>query len=124
MAQSQNLFAQIFNFIWDWMTQPIKNLKVYFVDDWAKRTQILMFMQTINTTLRFSKGRFRMKSGMEKGETLPTYIPQSKELSEKYAKIVNGKPTTLLTEMILGIPLTAHILGGAVMGEEAIKKEK
>jgi cholesterol oxidase len=119
MAQGRNFFIQIANFILDWITQPLKNLSVLFVDDWAKRTQILMFMQTVNTTLRFSKGLFRMKSGIEKGETLPSYIPQSKELSEKYSEIVNGKPTTLLTEMILGIPLTAHILGGAVMGENS-----
>ena len=58
-----------------------------------------------------------MKSAIETGETLPTFIPEAKEIAEKYAKIVNGKPTSLLTEMILGIPLTAHILGGAVMGE-------
>ena len=58
-----------------------------------------------------------MKSTIEEGETLPTFIPQAKEISEHYAKIVNGKATSLLTEMILGIPLTAHILGGAVMGE-------
>ena len=119
MAQGKNFFTQIANFVWDWVTQPIKNLKVLFVDDWAKRTQILMFMQTVNTTLRFSKGLFRMRSGIEKGETLPSYIPQAKELSEKYAKLVNGKPTTLLTEMILRIPLTAHILGGAVMGKNS-----
>jgi cholesterol oxidase len=117
MAQSRNFFVQVANFMWDWITQPVKNFKVFFVDDWAKRTQILMFMQTINTTLRFSRGLFRMKSGIENDETLPTYIPQAKEISERYAKIVNGKPTTLLTEMIFGIPLTAHILGGAVMGE-------
>jgi cholesterol oxidase len=117
MAQSRNIFIQIYNFTRDWIKHPLDNLKVFFVDDWAKRTQILMFMQTINTTLRFSKGLFRMKSGIEKGEVLPTYIPQAKEISEKYAKIVRGKPTTLLTEMILGIPLTAHILGGAVMGQ-------
>jgi cholesterol oxidase len=117
MAQSQYFINQVANFFRDWLTHPLENFKVFFVDDWAKRTQILMFMQTINTTLRFSKGLIRMKSGMEKGESLPTYIPQAKELSEKYSKIVNGKPTTLLTEMILGIPLTAHILGGAVMGK-------
>lgn len=60
-----------------------------------------------------------MKSGIESGETLPAFIPEAKEIAEKYAKIVNGKPTTLLTEMVLGIPLTAHILGGAVMGSSA-----
>lgn len=117
MAHGRNIFIRIGLFLWDWLSQPIKNLKIYFVDDWAKRTQILLFMQTINTTLRFSKGLFRMKSGIASGETLPTFIPEAKDLAEKYAKIVNGKPTTLLTEMILSIPLTAHILGGAVMGE-------
>jgi cholesterol oxidase len=117
MAHGRNIFIRIGLFLWDWLSQPIKNLKIYFVDDWAKRTQILLFMQTINTTLRFSKGLFRMKSGIASGETLPAFIPEAKDLAEKYAKIVNGKPTTLLTEMILSIPLTAHILGGAVMGE-------
>jgi len=119
MAQSHNIFVQIANFIWDWFCHPINNLKVFFVDDWAKRTQILMFMQTINTTLRFSRGIFRMKSGIEKGEKLPSYIPEAKELSMKYSEIVKGKPTSLLTEMLLGIPLTAHILGGAVMGKNS-----
>ncbi len=117
MAHGRNIFVRIGIFLWDWLSQPVKNLKIYFVDDWAKRTQILLFMQTINTTLRFSKGLFGMKSGIANGETLPAFIPEAKDLAEKYAKIVNGKPTTLLTEMILGIPLTAHILGGAVMGE-------
>ena len=119
MAQSHNFFVQVVNFLWDWLSHPIKNFKVFFVDDWAKRTQILMFMQTINTTLRFSRGFFRMKSGIEKGEKLPSYIPEAKELSVQYSEIVKGKPTSLLTEMLLGIPLTAHILGGAVMGKNS-----
>jgi cholesterol oxidase len=119
MAHGRNIFVRIGLFIWDWLSKPIKNLKIIFVDDWAKRTQILLFMQTINTTLRFSKGLFRMKSGIENGRTIPTFIPEAKDIAEKYAKIVNGKPTSLLTEMILGIPLTAHILGGAVMGEDS-----
>ena len=119
MAGGRNIFIRLGLFLWDWISKPIENLKVLFVDDWAKRTQILLFMQTINTTLRFSNGLFRMKSGTENGETLPTFIPEAKDVAEKYAKIVNGKPTSLLTEMILGIPLTAHILGGAVMGDNS-----
>jgi cholesterol oxidase len=117
MAGGKTIIIRLGLFLWDWMSKPIQNLKILFVDDWAKRTQILLFMQTINTTLRFKRGLFRMKSAIENGEKLPTFIPEAKEIAEKYAKIVNGKPTSLLTEMILGIPLTAHILGGAVMGE-------
>jgi cholesterol oxidase len=37
-------------------------------------------------------------------------------MAERYAEMVNGKPVVLLTETLLGIPTTAHILGGAVMG--------
>ncbi len=117
MAHGRNIFIRSGIFIWDWIRHPINNLKVYFVDDWAKRTQILLFMQTINTTLRFTRGLFRMKSTIETGETPPTFIPEAKDLAEKYARIVNGKPTSLISETIFGIPLTAHILGGAIMGE-------
>lgn len=48
----------------------------------------------------------------------PTFIPEAKELAEAYAKIVNGKTTMLMTETLFGIPLTAHILGGVVMGKD------
>jgi len=40
-------------------------------------------------------------------------------LTKKYAEIVNGKATSFALESLAGIPSTAHILGGAVMGDEA-----
>jgi cholesterol oxidase len=58
-----------------------------------------------------------MKSRIESGENPPTFIPEARELAERYARLVGGKPTMLLTESLFGIPLTAHILGGAVMGQ-------
>lgn len=102
----------------DFLRHPIANLKIVFVDDWSKRTQILLFMQTINTTLRFTKGLFGMKSALDKGPAPTAFIPEAKELAERFAKIINGKPTALLTETLFGIPTTAHILGGAVMGKD------
>ena len=74
-------------------------------------------MQTINSTLRFKSGWFRLKSTMEEGPAPTAFIPEAKELAERYSKIVDGKPTVLLSETLLGIPTTAHILGGAVMGK-------
>lgn len=76
-------------------------------------------MQTINTTLQFSRGLFGMGSSIEKGKNPSAFIPEAKDLAEKFAGIVNGKPTALLTETIFGIPTTAHILGGCVMGKDA-----
>ena len=96
---------------------PITYFKMFFVWDWAKKTQILLYMRTISGTLRFKKGLFRMKS--EKGEgALPTaYLPEAIKLAKRFAEIVNGTPGALITEILFGIPTTAHILGGACMGK-------
>ena len=104
--------------IWEIMRHPIRYGKFYFVWNWAEKTQILLYMRTISGTLRFTKGWLRMKT--KKGEgTLPTaFLPEANKLAKKYAKIVNGTPGALLSEIILGIPTTAHILGGATMGKD------
>ncbi|KAA3616571.1 MAG: GMC family oxidoreductase [Calditrichaeota bacterium] len=118
LVHGQNAFIRILKVIADYLRHPVDNLRAYFVSDWAKKTQILMFMQTINSTLRFSKGLFGMKTSITKGERPTSFIPEAKILANKYAKIVNGKATALITETLLGIPTTAHILGGATMGKD------
>jgi len=60
-----------------------------------------------------------MKSRMVKGKIPTPCVPDAKNLAEQYAGLVQGKPIVLLTETLLGIPTTAHILGGAVMGRDA-----
>lgn len=116
MVHAPSAFHRSLKIIIEWFSHPVKNLKTYFVPDWAKHTQILLFMQTINSTLRFRSGWIGMKSDMEAGPAPTAFIPEAKDLAEKYSRIVDGKPTTLLSETLLGIPTTAHILGGAVMG--------
>jgi len=118
-AHGKNIFIRIFKVLIDLIIHPVNNLKVFFVDDWAKRTQILMLMQTINSTLRFTRGIFRLKTTLTRGNKPTSFIPEAEDLAKKYSKIVDGKPTMLLTETLLGIPTTAHILGGAVMGENS-----
>jgi len=100
----------------DLITHPVANLRVYLVGNWAEKTQILLFMRTINSTLRLSGGWFGLRSAKDQGEAPTAFIPEAKALAERYAKIVNGKPMVLLSETLLGIPTTAHILGGSVMG--------
>jgi cholesterol oxidase len=115
----RNMLFRFFNIIYDWLRHPVKNLRVFFIDDFAKRTQILLFMRTIESRLRFSKGLFGMKSNLESGSAPTAFIPDAKKYAEQYSKIVNGKPVTLITETLFGMPTTAHILGGAVMGKAA-----
>jgi cholesterol oxidase len=93
-------------------------LRAFFIDDWARRTQILLFMQTIDSTLRFTRGLFGMRSRTDQGAPPTAFIPEAQQLARRYAEKVDGVPTALLSETLLGIPTTAHILGGAVMGKD------
>ena len=119
MVSGSNFLIRFGKLLFDLLRHPIKNLRVFTVWDFAKRTQILLFMQTLNSTLKFSRGWFGLKSTMEAGPAPTAFIPEAQELVKKYAKIVNGKPVALLTETFAGIPTTAHILGGCVMGRDA-----
>ena len=47
------------------------------------------------------------------------FIDEATELADKFADKVEGVTATLVTESLLGVPSTAHILGGACMGESA-----
>jgi cholesterol oxidase len=116
-VHGSNAFVRVLRLLGDLLAHPIKNLKVIFVDDWAKRTQILLFMQTIDSRLRFSKGMLGMRTAVDKGKKPTAFIPEANALAEGFAGIVNGKLAALLTETLLGSPTTAHILGGCVMGK-------
>ncbi len=118
MVSGSNWLVRLGKLLFDLLRHPIQNLRVFFVWDFAKRTQILLFMQTLNSSLKFSRSWFGLKSAMEEGTAPTAFIPEAQELIKKYAKIVNGKPVALLTETFAGIPTTAHILGGCVMGAD------
>ncbi len=118
MTHGKNFFSRLFRLMKDIIIHPIDNLKVFFVDDQSKRSTVLLFMQTLNSTLRFKKGILGMKSAKDMGEPPTSYIPEAQDLAKKYAKIVNGKPMVLASESLFDIPTTAHILGGCVMGKD------
>ena len=44
-------------------------------------------------------------------------IPEATELARRVAEKLGGVPLSLVTETLLGIPTTAHILGGCCMGD-------
>ncbi len=112
-----NFFLRIMKILGDYILHPVDNLRALFVKDFAAKTQILLFMQTVNTKLKFTRGIFGMKSAHSSGEKPSAFIPQAKKIADDFASIVNGKPFALLTESVAGIPTTAHILGGCVIGE-------
>lgn len=119
MLSGKSFGQRLMLLIWDFIRHPIDNARAYFVGNWAKRVQIMLFMQTIDSRLRLKRGWFGLQTGMDFGPKPSAFIPEAQELARGYAKIVNGKPLVLPTESLFGIPTTAHILGGACVGRDA-----
>jgi cholesterol oxidase len=106
------------------LRHPLKMLRVMLVPDYSKQTIILLYMRTLDGSLSMKRGRGLM-TALRKGLTTalktgpaPTAnIPEAAELARRVAEKVDGMPMSLANETVLGIPTTAHILGGCCMGD-------
>jgi len=90
----------------------------------AKKTQVLLFMRSIEGTINLELGRswltgFRrgLVSRVDNPEEAPeAFMEDATRLAERFAEKVDGVTSSLGIETVLGSPSTAHILGGACMG--------
>lgn len=112
-----NFFRRISKLTLKILSDPLGWLRVYTVKDFGKSTVFLLFMQSIDSTIRFRKSVWGISSAVSEGKAPTAFIKKAHELSEMYAREINGKPLTIFTETLTGIPSTAHILGGCVMGD-------
>jgi len=76
-------------------------------------------MQSLDSTMRLTRGWLRMKTALDKGAAPTSDIPMAHELAQKYAAKVQGSVHALATEALTGLASTAHILGGSCMGDSA-----
>jgi cholesterol oxidase len=115
-----NVFVRLGKVVLEWVKSPAHYFKIYFKNSWSKSTVVLLFMQTLDSTLKFKRNVFgQMVSRMSSGKKPSAFIPESIELVKQYSKIIHGKSTSFALETLAGIPSTAHVLGGAVMGKDA-----
>jgi cholesterol oxidase len=103
---------------------PLQTARAYAVRDWAKSTMVLLYMRALegHLTLRLGRGfrsgfREGVMTKLESGPAPTSNIPEAEALARRVAEKLDGKPMTLVTESLGGIPTTAHILGGACMGD-------
>ncbi len=113
------------------LSQFVRDAKIWaraYTDKlYSERTTILLYMRTLEGTLRFRLGRSPL-TGFQKGlvselnegaEAPQAFIPEATALAERFAAKVKGVAGTIFSETVLGSPTTAHILGGACMGKDA-----
>lgn len=98
---------------------PLKFLKAYFVSDWAKSTLILLYMRTLegHLSLRLGLGG-RLKTMVKDGVAPTANMPEATDLARRAAEKIDGFPQSIFTDLVLGTPTTAHILGGATIGKD------
>jgi len=88
----------------------------------SRRTIILLVMQSLDNSMRL-----RVKRRLPNGSVMltteqdplhpnPDSIPAAYDAARWFARRTGGTAYSGVTDAVLGIPLTAHILGGAVIG--------
>jgi cholesterol oxidase len=89
---------------------------------WSERTVIALVMQSLdNSITTYTKrsrltGRRRLTTRQGHGAPNPTWIPLGNEAARKMAKIIGGQPGGNIGEPF-NRPLTAHFIGGCVIGD-------
>ena len=100
---------------------PKKMLRMLNPKQWSERTVIALVMQHLDNSIttytkrdRFGKRRMTSKQGH--GEPNPTWIPAGNEVTRRIAAKIDGVAGGTWGELF-NIPLTAHFLGGAAIGD-------
>jgi cholesterol oxidase len=119
-----NVMTRLARFVGVVVRHPIKLLKAALVPNFARRTLILLYMRTLDGHLKMKRGRGLFTAGrkgvttaLQAGPAPTAHIPEATELAHRIADKLDGYPMNLFTETLMGIPTTAHILGGCCMGD-------
>jgi cholesterol oxidase len=98
---------------------PIAFLRSLSVRHWSERSVILLVMQSLDNAIRITLGRGgRLRSHQDRGRPNPSYIPIANEAARVAAAAMGGSPGSAINEVLLDVPTTAHIIGGAVLGAD------
>lgn len=100
---------------------PRGTLRLLNVHRWSERTLIALVMQHLDNSIttytkrnRLGIRRYLSKQGH--GAPNPTWIPVGNEVTRRIAKKIDGVAGGTWGELF-NIPLTAHFLGGAAIGD-------
>jgi cholesterol oxidase len=106
------------------LRHPVDFLRTLSPFGWAKRSTIVLVMQNLDNSLRLERARRwfwpfgkGLTSRHDPGEPpIPSYIPVANQAARHIAGRTGAFPSSSINEVVLNVPTTAHILGGAPMG--------
>ncbi len=102
---------------------PTEVLRFAWLRRWSERTVVLVVMQTLDNSLTVRRvrsrwGRERLETSAGHGAGNPEWIPAGNEITRRVAERIGGRAGGTLGELV-GAPMTAHPIGGCVIGDSA-----
>ncbi|UTI66691.1 GMC family oxidoreductase [Paraconexibacter antarcticus] len=92
---------------------------------WSERSVITGIMQTLDNSMRFVPkrrlpgARLKITTRQDPEHPNPRFLPMANEVTQRLADASGGIAQSWVTEALLGIPVTAHLLGGVVPAADA-----
>jgi cholesterol oxidase len=124
--RSPRALVRLGRFIWENLRHPLDNAWGHFPFGWARRTTILLVMQTVDNRVRLRLGRslltfFRrdLVSKPDVEQSLPPRINIAHQVTHAFADKTNGIAAGSISESLLNMETSAHILGGCPFGRNA-----
>jgi len=109
-----------------WLAQvarhPGRFGSLYFgINHWSERAVIGLTMQSLDNSItvhpkRTRLGRIKLTSEQGHGAPSPTWVPAANQAMRHAGSAIGGFPLNSVGEMV-DIPMTAHFLGGCVIGD-------
>ncbi|WP_227982138.1 GMC oxidoreductase [Nocardia spumae] len=108
-------------FLLEVLRHPVRLVRMLSVRNWSERTVISLVMQHLDNSITTytKRGVFgrKLSSKQGHGEPNPTWIPAGNDVTRRVADKIGGVAGGTWGE-VFNIPLTAHFLGGAVIGAD------
>jgi len=124
MVDGGTKVPRLLKYIGTCLIHPINTIRTLWPFGKAKKSIILLVMQTLDNHLTLFRkrrwwalGRTRIAS-TNSGKKIPNYIPEANKTARALGRKMNGYPQNGINETILDIPMTAHIMGGCIMGKD------
>ncbi|MGZ6679468.1 MAG: FAD-dependent oxidoreductase [Solirubrobacteraceae bacterium] len=124
MTESGTRRTQPLHLLLNMACHPRLALGAMRVRAWSRRTLILLVMQTLDNSMRlrvkrrWPNGNVVLTTEQDPEHPNPDKVPAAYRAAEWMQARLGGTAQAVFTEAIFSIPLTAHILGGAVIGAD------
>ena len=124
ISQGDSVPIRMLKTLWWTLTHPLDFLKAMVLSGWAHNVTIILVMQHADNHMKFRLGRSLLtlfRRGLVADPTIDHRIAARVDvghgITRDFASRTNGIPMGSLGENLLNLPTTAHILGGAPVGE-------